>query len=49
MLFKHGQIVATPGALVLAENVVNLWEYLERHLSGDWGDLDDLIEGCQGH
>ena len=41
MLFKHGQIVATPGALVLAENGVNLWEYLERHLSGDWGDLDD--------
>ena len=41
MQFKHGQIVATPGALVLAENGVNLWEYLERHLSGDWGDLDD--------
>jgi hypothetical protein len=41
MLFKHGQIVATPGALVLAENGVNLWEYLGRHLSSDWGDLDD--------
>ena len=40
MQFKHGQIVATPGALVLAENGVNLWEYLELHLSGDWGDLD---------
>ena len=41
MLFKHGQIVATPGALVLAGNGVNLLKYLERHLSGDWGDLDD--------
>ena len=41
MLFKHGQIAATPGALILAENGVNLLEYLERHLSGDWGDLDD--------
>jgi hypothetical protein len=34
MLFKHGQIVATPGALILAENGVNLLKYLERHLSG---------------
>ena len=41
MLFKHGQIVATPGALILVENGVNLLKYLERHLSGDWGDLDD--------
>jgi hypothetical protein len=41
MLFKHGQIVATAGALILAENGVNLLKYLERHLSGDWGDLDD--------
>ena len=41
MLFKHGQIVATTGALILAENGVNLLEYLERHLSGDWGDLDE--------
>ena len=32
MLFKHVQIVATPGALILAENGVNLLEYLERHL-----------------
>ena len=41
MLFKHGQIVATTGALILAENGVNLLEYLERHLNGDWGDPDD--------
>ena len=41
MLFKHGQIVATPGALSLEEQGVNLLTYLHRHLSGDWGDLDD--------
>ena len=41
MLFKYGQIIATPGALILAENGVNLLKYVERHLSGDWGDLDD--------
>ena len=41
MLFKHGQIVATPGALSLEEKGVNLLTYLHRHLSSDWGDLDD--------
>ena len=41
MLFKHGQIVATPGALSLEERGVNLLTYLHRHLSGDWGDLDE--------
>ena len=41
MLFKHGQIVATPGALSLEDQGVNLLLYLHRHLSGDWGDLDD--------
>ena len=41
MLFKQGQIVATPGALSLEERGVNLLTYLHRHLSGDWGDLDD--------
>lgn len=39
MLFQPGQIVATPGALDLAENGVNLLDYLFRHLSGDFGDL----------
>jgi hypothetical protein len=38
-LFKPGQIVATPGALELAERGVTLISYLYRHLSGDWGDL----------
>ena len=41
MQFKHGQIVATPGALSLEEQGVNLLTFLHRHLSGDWGDLDD--------
>ena len=41
MLFKHGQIVATQGALSLEEQGVKLLTYLHRHLSGDWGDLDE--------
>jgi len=41
MLFKHGQIVATPGTLSLQEQGIQLLTYLHRHLSGDWGDLDD--------
>jgi hypothetical protein len=41
MLFQPGQILATPGALTLAESGVNLLELLYRHLHGDWGDLCD--------
>ena len=46
MLFNPGTIVATPGALELAEQGINLLAYLQRHLSGDWGDLckDDKTE-----
>ena len=40
-LFNPGQIVATPGALSLAESGVNLQVYLFRHLSGDWGNLEE--------
>ena len=39
MLFATGQIVATPGALELAEQGIDLLAYLLRHLNGDWGDL----------
>ena len=39
MLFQSGKIVATPGVLSLAERGMDLLEYLQRHLSGDWGDL----------
>ncbi len=46
MLFNPGTIVATPGALELADQGVILTAYLHRHLSGDWGDLcpDDKAE-----
>jgi hypothetical protein len=40
-LFEPGQIVATPGALDLAEQGVNLLAYLKRHLNGDWGEMDE--------
>ena len=40
-LFNPGQIVATPGALSLVENGGNLQVYLFRHLSGDWGNLEE--------
>ena len=39
MLFNPGAIVATPGALDLAEHGVNLSDYLQRHFKGDWGNL----------
>jgi hypothetical protein len=42
ILFSPGQIVATPGALELAEQGLNLMGYLSRHLRGDWGDLDKV-------
>ena len=41
MKFQPGRIVATPGALSLSESGINLVAYLQRHLNGDWGDLDD--------
>ena len=41
MKFQPGNIVATPGALSLAENGTNLLTYLKRHLNGDWGDLSE--------
>ncbi len=46
MLFNPGTIVATPGAMELADQGINLTAYLQRHLSGDWGDLcpEDIAE-----
>jgi len=39
-LFQHGQIVATPGALeLLGELEISPSSLLERHLSGDWGEV----------
>lgn len=46
-LFSAGQIVATPGALALLEQANKTpFEFLSRHLRGDWGDLceHDRIE-----
>ena len=45
-LFGLGQIVATPGALLALEKAgQSLREFLARHHSGDWGDLEE--EDCQ--
>jgi hypothetical protein len=38
VLFPPGQVVATPGALNLG---VDLLPYFWRHMTGDWGDLDE--------
>ena len=37
--FKPGRILATPGAIDTFGKL-RLAEFLGRHLSGDWGDLD---------
>ena len=46
MLFELGKVVGTPAALsLLAESEKTPDEYLERHVSGDWGEVereDDL-------
>ena len=40
-LFSPGQVVATPASLeALADAGESVFTYLERHLSGDWGDID---------
>ena len=41
-LYPLGQLVATPGALAALEaNGAGCAEFLERHVTGDWGDLCD--------
>lgn len=40
-LFQPGQIVATPLALEVLEAAgQSPWEFLSRHISGDWGVVD---------
>lgn len=40
-LFSLGTVVATPGALAaLAQAGQSPHELLQRHVTGDWGDLD---------
>ena len=42
MLFPLGRIVATPGALQALEAAGEQpAQFLDRHASGDWGELDD--------
>ena len=41
-LFSLGQVVGTPGAIrALVEAEQNPFDLLHRHVTGDWGDLDD--------
>ena len=40
--FNPGRLVATPGALeVFQRSGESPLDFLERHLSGDWGDVDE--------
>jgi hypothetical protein len=40
-LFKPGHVVATPRALDALEQAgQSVWEFLTRHLAGDWGEVD---------
>lgn len=42
MKFKLGRVVATPGCLQELEEVGQTpSDFLKRHTSGDWGDLED--------
>ena len=55
--FSLGRVVATPGGLIaLAEAGQTPQEFISRHESGDWGDLDEedlrenersLEDGCR--
>ena len=47
MLFKLGQVVATPGAIwAMQENGIEAWSLLSRHANGDWGCVpeEDKLE-----
>ena len=40
-LFPLGKLLATPGALqALAESGENPVQFLDRHINGDWGEVD---------
>ena len=42
MRFALGRVVATPGALRALEKAEQLpAEFLDRHVSGDWGDVPE--------
>ena len=40
--FPLGQVVSTPGALnALARTEEDPWRFIGRHVTGDWGELDE--------
>lgn len=42
MKFKLGRLVSTPGALeALQESGENPWQFVVRHVAGDYGELDE--------
>jgi len=42
MLFEHGQMVMTRGVSELEQQgLLDILPYLDRHLAGDWGELDE--------
>ncbi len=49
-LFPLGQVVATPGAIeVIERRKLNVGFLLLRHVTGDWGDLDDQDKAGTDH
>jgi len=40
--FPLGQVVSTPGAIdALARAGQDAWQFIGRHVGGDWGELDE--------
>lgn len=49
-LFPLGQLVATPGAIDwMNDNRVHPSDLIDRHIEGDWGDLDDEDKRMNDH
>ena len=45
-LFPLGQCVATPGALAALEEAEQTpADFLNRHITGDWGEIDPIDRG----
>lgn len=41
VVVKPGRLLATPAALNALERTgQNLWEFMARHIAGDWGEVD---------
>ena len=48
--FKLGQVVATPAALAVLEQLnVSPWQLMSRHYTCDWGDLCDADWELNNH